>query len=227
MMGRNKWLWSGAVLVVAGVLILVAGHPAPGVGRQPMGAEGARAQVRKYLAELGGDKRFAVSEVWDFTTGPYYAAVQETASGRGAFELLVDRYTGAISPEPGPNMMWNLKYGLMGGNGMMGGRGMMGGGYGPGMTGYRVGYGSAQNGADPRVTAPAARDRAQAYLNRAVPGAKVLPAGASDEFYGYWTLDFDRNGKLAGMLSVNASTGDVWLHTWHATPTGVVGEEPD
>jgi hypothetical protein len=28
-----------------------------------------------------------------------------------------------------------------------------------------------------------------------------------------------RAGKISGMLSVNASTGQVWYHTWHGTYT--------
>ena len=36
-------------------------------------------------------------------------------------------------------------------------------------------------------------------------------------FPGYFTLDTTRNGKTAGMLSVNASTGAVWYHGWHGT----------
>jgi hypothetical protein len=36
-------------------------------------------------------------------------------------ELMVDMDTGAVGPEPGPNMMWNGRYGMMGsGHGMMG-----------------------------------------------------------------------------------------------------------
>jgi hypothetical protein len=35
------------------------------------------------------------------------------------------------------------------------------------------------------------------------------------EFYGYYTFDFTVNGKIAGMLSVNGNTGQVWYHSWH------------
>jgi hypothetical protein len=31
------------------------------------------------------------------------------------------------------------------------------------------------------------------------------------------TLDTDRHGETAGMLSVNAATGAVWYHGWHGT----------
>ncbi len=34
-------------------------------------------------------------------------------------------------------------------------------------------------------------------------------------FPGYYTVDFEVNGQTAGMLSVNAYTGQVWYHTWH------------
>ena len=63
----------------------------------------------------------------------FYVAVKSTATGEGAFELLVDRYTGFSRPEP-QTMMWNTKYGHMawwGGPGY----GMMGSGAGTGNMG--------------------------------------------------------------------------------------------
>ena len=57
----------------------------------------------------------AIEEVMEFEAN-FYALFAEADTGRGAFELLIDPYTGNVSPEPGPNMMWNLKYGHMGSN---------------------------------------------------------------------------------------------------------------
>ncbi len=37
----------------------------------------------------------------------------EKSSGIGAFEALIDPYTGTLYSEPGPNMMWNTRYGMM------------------------------------------------------------------------------------------------------------------
>lgn len=54
-----------------------------------------------------------IEEVMEFENN-FYALFIEEGAGRGAFELLIDPYTGNVSPEPGPNMMWNLKYGHMG-----------------------------------------------------------------------------------------------------------------
>ncbi len=43
----------------------------------------------------------------------FYAAIQEKSTGVYAFDLLVDKMTGTIYAEPGPNMVWNTKYGFM------------------------------------------------------------------------------------------------------------------
>jgi len=37
----------------------------------------------------------------------------------------------------------------------------------------------------------------------------------ADAFHGYYTLHFQRAGQIAGMLSVNGSSGQVWFHSWH------------
>ncbi|HEY3290204.1 MAG TPA: hypothetical protein VGK87_08770, partial [Anaerolineae bacterium] len=54
---------------------------------------------------------------------------------------------------------------------------------------------------------------AQAYLDANLPGAKT--AEDADTFYGYYTIEILRDGKVAGMLSVNGFTSQVFLHTWH------------
>ncbi len=56
---------------------------------------------------------------------------------------------------------------------------------------------------------------AQKYLDANMSGAKA--ATDPTKFYGYYTLDFEKNGKVAGMLSVNGYSGEVFLHTWHGT----------
>jgi hypothetical protein len=60
-------------------------------------------------------------------------------TGTGAMELLINKPSGQVYPEPGPNMMWNTKYGMMFGSGGYGGMmspnrgGMMGPGGRQGM----------------------------------------------------------------------------------------------
>jgi len=93
-------------------------------------------------------------------------------------------------PEPGPNMMWDTKYGMMNG-GMMGTRNQA----------------SAMT-----ITKEKALEIGQSYLNSNLDGAKVEDAM---QFYGYYTIDYTMNGKISGMLSVNGYTGQVWYHSWH------------
>ena len=44
------------------------------------------------------------------------------------------------------------------------------------------------------------------------PGETV---GAVDAYPGYYSVDTQVGGVTAGMLSVNAGTGQVWYHSWH------------
>src|SRR5437870_13903805 len=53
----------------------------------------------------------AVAEATEFSNN-FYIRVKETSTGVNAFKILVSR-NGGISPEPGPNMMWNAKYSPM------------------------------------------------------------------------------------------------------------------
>ena len=107
--------------------------------------------------------------------------------------------------------------GMMGG-GMMGGTGPSGGMMGGGMMGGAGGMmgdpgatwvPGATTGA---VSAAEARARASRWL--AAQG-RGLRADDAEAFPGYYTLHVRRNGAIAGMLSVNASTGAIWSHSWH------------
>ena len=225
-----------AALVVAGVLalpavpVLAQPYAVPGAGR-PLSIEQAEQIARQVLVQ-GRYTGLELDEIQEFTNN-FYVAVRYTTGGRGAFELLIDRYTGRVHPEP-PVMMWNTQFGhtaLSGGYGpgmMSGGAGF---GYGPGMMGGRGpgmmggGYGGRPAGpqtpgaspwsapaATPSVTASQARTIAQTFLDAQFPGTKVRNV---DPFPGYYTVDVTRGGKVVAMLSVNAYTGQVWYHSWH------------
>jgi len=191
--------------------------------RGPVTIDTAVERVKAVLA-ASGYVDLVPKEVMEFSNH-FYVLVVEKSTGKGALELLVQR-NGVVHPEPGPNMMWNTKYGHMAGvGGMMGGRGMMGGqgmmgqggpGWGPGMMGPGgPGFGSGQGQVPTQtITRERARQLAAQFLTRAYPGAT---ADEGTEFYGYFTFDVERGGKVFGMLSVNAYTGQVWYHTWHGT----------
>jgi hypothetical protein len=195
----------------------------------PLTVNQAKASAEKYLANLNNsDLQIAETMIFDNNA---YVVIKETGTGNGAFELLVDPISQIAYPEHGPNMMWNLKYSglnhqyMMAGNGGMMGNGGMTLAPGahlpwravPGSAGVS-GYGWDSNTPDDvsgemTVTSEQAIEYAQKYLDANISGATA----ATDpvRFYGYYTLDFEKDGKVAGMLSVNGYSSQVFLHTWH------------
>jgi hypothetical protein len=175
--------------------------------------------AEKYLAKLNNSD-LKIAEVMIFDNNAYIV-VKETSTGNGAFELLADSASQIAYPEHGPNMMWNLKYSgqnhqyMLGGNGgMMGGNNGMMSGNGNMMSGWDNTI-PANVSATMTVTPKQAITYAQKYLDANISGTTA----ATDpiQFYGYYTLDFEKDGKIAGMLSVNGYSGQIFLHTWHGT----------
>jgi hypothetical protein len=94
----------------------------------------ARAEVisEDYLESLV-PSGLVIDEIMEFEHN-FYVVYSEEDTGIGAMEMLIDKTTGQLFPEYGPNMMWNLKYGhggmMTSPGGMMGSFGGMMGGYG-------------------------------------------------------------------------------------------------
>ena len=164
----------------------------------PLTVDQAYQAAGNYLATLNNSD-LKIAEVMVFSNNAYVRVIEQ-GTQIGAFELLVDPATQSAYPEYGPNMMWNLKYGMMSGGGMMG----------------TFNQGSRANvSATMPVSAEQALKDAQAWLDGNLSGAKT--ATDADPFYGYYTIDILRDGKAAGMLSVNGFSGQIFLHTWHGT----------
>ena len=184
---------------------------------KPLSIDQAKAAAEKYIESLDVNG-LEVSEVMIFDNNAY-VVVKETESGLGAFELLVDPTSQNAYPEHGPNMMWNLKYSGLNHESMMGNNtgmmSMMGGG---GMVNMMDGWNTtapADISAEMTVTPEQAVEYAQTYLDANLSGATA--AQDPIQFYGYYTLDFEKDGNVAGMVSVNGYSGQVFLHTWHGT----------
>jgi hypothetical protein len=75
--------------------------------------------------------------------------------GRGIAEVLAYRYTGFTYPEPGPNMRWNTRAGIMG----------------------------AAFAGQPRYDEAAAQKLAESFLSNYLPDAKVTSAQAFSGYY--------------------------------------------
>ena len=78
--------------------------------------------------------------------------------------------------------------------------------YGPAMM-WNTGSRTAAMSADEAVAI------ADGWLQTNAAGETA--AGMAMEYPGYYTLDTASGGTTVGMLSVNATTGAVWYHTWH------------
>jgi hypothetical protein len=156
---------------------------------ESLAIEQVHEEVSEYLARHGYDG-LQVRELMEFRLN-FYAIVSEEDTGIGAMELLIDRETGAVGPEHGPNMMWNTKYGMNGGDSI------------------NEGAGQEAMTVSPRE----ALRLAQRWLDKYRPGTTVGPH--VDPFYGYYTIHTLRDGEISGMLSVREGTGEVWYHNWH------------
>ena|SRR4030042_1783931 len=143
----------------------------------------------------GNESNLEIDEIMEFEYN-FYVIFVEKSTGINAFEALIDPYTGDMYPEPGPNMMWNSKYGMM--SGMM--------------------WGNQSSTGKMTVSEDAATNYAQEFLGSYLPGAETEKP---DTFYGYYTLHILQDGKIYGMLSVNGYTGQVWYHSWHGQFLGM------
>lgn len=154
----------------------------------------AIAIAEAYVAEWESETPLKLGEVMQFDNH-FYANAVESESGLGAFEFLINPQTGTVYGEPGPNMMWNLQYGMSMGQGM-------------GM------YPPTTNDIDLNIDSDEAVSRAQEFLNQTFESS-VAAVDDITTFHGYYTLHILENDEIIGMLSVNGYTGQVWLHHWH------------
>jgi hypothetical protein len=195
-----------------GLGMMGLGGSPPRPNSETLTIEQVEKDLATYLQNYYGGSDLKVAEVMEFDNH-FYVAMKESSTGIHAFELLVDKWTGSIAPEPGPNMMWNTKYGHMGGRGY----GMMG--WGIQSTGSWCGsggvgrFGSSKDVRDMTVSPAEARKYAQAFLDTNLPSTTAEEDPAT--FYGHYTLHVEKDGKVLGMLGVNGYTGAVWYHSWH------------
>jgi hypothetical protein len=83
--------------------------------------------------------------------------------------------------------------------------------FGPAMM-WNTRYGMmARAGAPAQISPEQAQGIAQAWAD----DRDGLTVAEPDAFPGYYTLHTLNDGRIEGMLSVNAITGAVWYHSWH------------
>lgn len=143
-----------------------------------------------------------------FEDDDYYFSVIEEDTGRGGFDFLVDPFTGRVYPMFGPNMTWNLKYGMHRSGGMIG-RGRM--------RHWNGDYETFEN--DNEISVDEAYNYGIDYIKSY---DDFTLSSESIEFYGYYTFHVIKDDLIVGLLSVNGYTGDVWYHEWQSKVIEVI-----
>jgi len=71
--------------------------------------------------------------------------------------------------------------------------------------------------ADMTIKSADAGSRAQKYADTQFPSSKV---SNPDMFYGYYTVDIVKDGRVLALLSVNGYSGQVWVQAWPGSYLG-------
>jgi hypothetical protein len=127
-----------------------------------------------------------VDEVYEFTNH-FEVEFEEKSTGIHAFEILINKFSGAISPEMGPNVMWNTKYGHMY--------------YAP--------------SAKMSVTSEQASEIAKNWL--ASYDANLTLSEGPEVYYGFYEFHVKQDGRTVAQINVNGFSGQVWFENWHGT----------
>ena len=129
-----------------------------------------------------------ISELWEYET--VYKAELSDANGNKAFDLLADKFTGAVSPEMGLSMMRNASYG----------RGL---------------YRDSTFRKNLTLTPDEAQTEAQAFIENNGLGYTI---GAPEIYPGYYKFH-TADGSGYGMdIMVNGYNGRIWMNTILGVP---------
>ena len=150
----------------------------------------ARAAVQAFINT--SNSGLQISELWEY--GTMYKAELMDTKGVMAFDLIADKFTGAVIPEMGMSMMLNASYG----------KGM---------------YKTPAFGKNLTVTPAQATANAQAFMNNNSLGYTLGTAEIYPGYYKFHTTD----GSSPGMdIMVNGYNGEVWMNTLFGLPHGMV-----
>jgi len=150
----------------------------------------ARAAVQAFIN--ASNSGLQISELWEY--GTMYKAELMDTKGVMAFDLIADKFTGAVMPEMGMSMMLNASYG----------KGM---------------YKTPAFGKNLTVTPAQATANAQAFMTNNSLGYTL---GTPETYPGYYKFHTtDKSGP--GMdIMVNGYNGEVWMNSLFGLPHGMV-----
>ena len=143
--------------------------------------EEARATIQGFIDLAGSD--LSISELWEY--GSVYKAELSDTKGVKAFDLIVDKFTGAVSPEMGMSMMLNASYG----------RGL-----------YRM----RSFGTRLTLTPQQATDVAQTFVDKNALGYTL---DTPETYPGYYKFHTTAGTELGMDIMVNGYSGRIWMDT--------------
>ncbi len=111
MMGGPSGMMGYMMQMMGGNMLVSGGIPYNPNGSMVSQEQAGEIAKRYLAAQNNPDLELADLEEWEFN---FYVEYKEKSTGTKAFQMLIDKYSGIVSPEMGPNMMWNTKYGMMG-----------------------------------------------------------------------------------------------------------------
>ncbi len=141
----------------------------------------ARTAIQGFIDLVYSD--LAISELWEY--GSVYKAELSDTNGAKAFDLIVDKLTGAVSPEMGMSMMLNATYG----------RGL-----------YRM----TSFGTSLTLTPQQATDIAQTFVDKNALGYTL---DALESYPGYYKFHTTTLTGFGMDIMVNGYNGRVWMNT--------------
>jgi hypothetical protein len=127
----------------------------------------------------------SVTRMYEFKN-VFYAVVEDMDSGMGAFELLIQPVSGNVRMETGPCVSWNTVYGRR----------------------------AAQSSEIPQNTLSMQEAADQARQALSEHSAVITIDENGVEFPGYYTFEYQMDGQVSGLISVNAEDGEYWFHNW-------------
>jgi hypothetical protein len=172
---------------IGGGMVGLGSPYAPGTISIPITSNKALDIVDKYLRKTNNEDLFA-DRLYEYNTH-FEVELRERDTRRGAFELLIDKFNGRVTPEEGPNLLWNTKYGLNGN----------------------------YFGVQPPMTLSLddALRQVGEFIKRTSPELKV--SGDVIEYYGYYEFHIVQDGKLAIEANVSGFGGQLWIENWHGS----------
>ncbi len=151
----------------------------------------AQAEIQGFIDQANSGLK--ISELWEY--GTVYKAELSDTNGAKAFDLMVDKLTGAVSPEMGMSMMLNASYG-------------------------KSLYKTSSFGKNLALTPQQATDIAQTFLdkNKNVLVGYIFDTDVPEIYPGYYKFHTTTATGFGMDIMVNGYNGEVWMNTFLGLP---------